>query len=84
MGGMKTPKTSKPVTVAQRIAARRAKKQWTLREVAAKAKLTYQTVFRTEHGGGDLQTISTVLRVLGFTRAERAKLVAEVAAKRYA
>ena len=72
---MSTPKNPDKFDLGKAIAEVRIKQKLTLREVARKAKLSHQAVFRVERGLSGLDTAAKVMRVLGMGEAKVAQLV---------
>lgn len=72
---MSKPSPSTLVAIGKVITSVREKQSLTLRDVARKAKLSHQTVFRVEHGRAGLDTTARVMRVLGIAKSKVAQLV---------
>lgn len=49
----------------------------TLRDVAKKARLSHQSVYRLEQGTGGLDAAMRVMNALGFSKKEKAQLLAK-------
>lgn len=71
-------------TLSLEVSKARRTKKLSLREVAVKANLTHQSVYRLEHGEGGLRAAAAVLKALGFAKAHREELLKSFAVQLYA
>lgn len=62
-------------TVAHIVKQKRKEKKLSLREVAKKAGVSYQTVFSIEHGDGSQDAAMKVMKALGVSVKERLALI---------
>ena len=62
-------------TISQVVSSTRKAKGLTLRELAAKVKLSYQTIARVEQGRGGFDANNRVLKALDVSVEERRRLL---------